>query len=174
MTEDICGEIKDDGEKCTFSPKHPDGKCGFHTDQTEDSKTSKLQEHSEIIELMGKEINRGATVSEALAEVEEKTGVLLPRGTHDNWMNKGKTGDEDSIYTKYRSTITRARTIDKRQDRGNLKETCKENGDTRTWLKIHELQYGDLYDGEGSTDDAGAPFAIPEELIEEWQQPHSR
>jgi len=170
MSEEICGHTKNNGEECTFSPKYPDGKCGHHTEQTEPNKTSKLQQNPEIIDLMREEINRGATVAEALAEVEEKTGIILPRGTHDTWMNKGKTAKEDSTYAKYRSTIRRARTRDKRQDRGDLKKTCKENNDTRTWLKIHELQYGDLYDGEGGTEDAGAPFAIPEELVEEWQQ----
>lgn len=35
--DDICGEQKNDGSECTYEPKHPDGKCGHHSEHTEDS-----------------------------------------------------------------------------------------------------------------------------------------
>lgn len=36
MTEDdICGEEKNDGEPCDYTPKYDDGKCGIHTTCTD-------------------------------------------------------------------------------------------------------------------------------------------
>jgi len=35
MTEDTCGEIKNDGEPCEYTPKCEDGKCGIHTEETD-------------------------------------------------------------------------------------------------------------------------------------------
>ncbi|UIP00346.1 DNA-packaging protein [Halobaculum sp. CBA1158] len=36
MTEDEeCGALKNDGERCEYTPKYPDGRCGIHTDETD-------------------------------------------------------------------------------------------------------------------------------------------
>lgn len=171
MTEDICGySDTESGDPCQNHPSESDGLCWMHSENDSNKNQGKLHKNAEIPDLMAEEINRGATISEALAEVEGKTGIMLPRSTHDNWMSKGKTSDKDSIYSEYRSKVRRARTIGKRTDRETLKQICRENDDTRTWWKIHKEQYGDLYDGESDPDTGGAPFAIPEELVEEWQQ----
>jgi len=37
MTEDICGETKNDGEPCEYTPKYSDGKCGIHTEETDEN-----------------------------------------------------------------------------------------------------------------------------------------
>lgn len=36
MSDDTeqCGEIKNDGEPCVFTPKYEDGKCGIHSDKS--------------------------------------------------------------------------------------------------------------------------------------------
>jgi len=174
MSDDICGHTKNDGEKCTFSPKHSDGKCGHHTD-TDESKPqgapSKLKENTEVIDLIGNEIERGATISEALSEVEQKTGVYIARGTHDGWMAKGKREGTADVYAKYRSEVKRARNIAARSDRRNLVNKCRETDDTRTWWKVHQQQYGDLYAGDTEETEESEPiFAVPEELADEWQQ----
>lgn len=173
MSDDICGEIKNDGEKCTFAPKHSDGKCGHHTDTVDHSRDrqSKLEKNPEIVDLMFEEMNRGATINEALSEVEEKTGIYISRGAHDQWFSKGQEDDADELYKKYRSKVRRARTLGKRTDRKDLKEMCKENDDTRTWWEIHKEQYGDLYDGDEMVAEDSENMVrqrIPEDFLERW------
>lgn len=172
MVEEQCGYVKNDGDACTFAPKYPDGRCGHHTDHETGStgRTSRLNENPEVITLMAGEIRQGATISEALAEVEEKTGVFIAQSTHGNWMQRGKSDADDSIYKEYRKEVMRARKNAARSERRQLKQECLENGDTRTFHKLHKEQYGDLYDGDVNEDSVTAPFAIPEDLMEEWQQ----
>lgn len=175
MTEDdLCEHPKNDGEACTFSAKYEDGKCGHHTDVEEKATTgkqSKLEKNPELIDLIDDEMARGATISEALAEAEEKTGVILPRSTHDNWMQKGRQEDAKAVYAEYRSMVRRSRERGKKTDRNSIKQAAREKGDVRTWLEVHKMQFGDLYNEDDSTEDKTVPFAIPEELINEWQ-PH--
>lgn len=168
---DKCGHPTNDGGQCSFNANYPDGKCGHHTTHTEQNggKTSKLAENEQVIELVGEEIQRGATIPEALSEVEEKTGVFIARGTHDSWMAKGKQEDGKEIYTKYRSEVRRARNIAARADRTELKRECQEKGDTRTWWKVHQQQYGDLYESDSEADeDRGVRQEIPEDLVSKW------
>jgi len=172
MTEE-CGAQTSNGGTCSFKEKYPDGRCGHHTDHTDTStgKQSTLEQHPEIVDLMAQEIQQEATISEALAEVEEKTGLVIPRSTHDNWIAKGKQAGEDGLYKEYRSQVTRARKLAVRSDRGDIKNRAKEQGDIRTLYKFHMEQYGDLYEGDTSVEQgSGAPFAVPEELLNEWQQ----
>lgn len=175
--DDICGHITNNDEPCQFTPKYKDGKCGHHTSvDTGDSSTSskgrgrpsKLNE--QVVRLMADEIERGATIDEALAEVAEKTGTHISRSAHDNWMAEGKQPDSDGIKADYRSEVKRARRRGKRTDRETIKQKCIEKGDTRTWLEIHKMQYGDMYHEEAEGDERSVPFAVPEELIDEWQQ----
>jgi len=173
MTEDdICGYVKNDGEECTFSPKYSDGRCGHHTDVDGGSSgpTSRLEENPEVIELMAEEIRQGATVLEALAEVEEKTGVYISESTHRNWMQRGKSDTKQTLYKDYRTGVMRARNNAAKSERRKLMQECIENGDTRTLHKIHKEMYGDLYDNDTSGETVAAPFAIPEDLMKEWQQ----
>lgn len=169
---DECGHIKNDGEPCTFPGKYPDGKCGHHTEHTETNtgRPNKLKQNKELINLIGDEIEQGATIPEALAEVEQKTGVTIARSTHGKWMSKGKREESDEIYKKYRTEVRRARTKAARNDRKLLTQTCREQGDTRTWYKVHKEQYGDLYaeDMLGG-EDATPVFNVPEDIVEEWQ-----
>jgi len=172
MVEEQCGYVKNDGEPCSFSPKYSDGRCGHHTDVDGGSSgpTSRLEDNPEVAELMAEEVRQGATVLEALAEVEEKTGVYITESTHRNWMQRGKSDTEQTIYKDYRTGVMRARKTAARSERRQLKQQCIDNGDTRTLHKIHKEMYGDLYDGEMDGDSAAPPFAIPEDLMKEWQQ----
>lgn len=173
MTEDdICGHIKNDGKQCQFSPSYPDGKCGHHTEHndTTQGRPNKLKENQEVINLIGDEIEQGATIAEALAEVEQKTGITIARSTHGKWMAKGKREESEDIYKKYRTEVRRARTKAARKDRNLLTQTCREQGDTRTWYKVHKEQYGDLYDDDMIDDDEATPvFNVPEDIVEEWR-----
>ena len=173
MSNEKCGATTQDGGTCSFNANYDDGRCGHHTDvkETSPGKKSKLENHPELIDLIEEEMNRGATISEALAEAEEKTGIILSRSTHDNWMQKGRQADAKAVYAEYRSMVRRSRERGKKTDRNSIKQAAQEKGDVRTWLEVHKMQFGDLYNEEDSTEDKTVPFAIPEELIDEWQ-PH--
>jgi len=51
MTDDICGEIKNDGDPCEYAPKYDDGKCGIHSDLNENDvgRPSDIPEHEDDI-----------------------------------------------------------------------------------------------------------------------------
>jgi hypothetical protein len=172
--KDTCGAPTNDGGTCSFAAKYPDGKCGHHTTSEEKAdskeKQSKLETNPELIDLIREEMTRGATIAEALAEVEQKTGLILPRSTHDTWMQKGRQEDGKDIYIKYRSMVNRARQRGKKTDRNSIKQTAQEKGDVRTWLEVHKMQFGKLYNDEETAETQEVPFAIPEELIDEWRQ----
>jgi len=110
-------------------------------------------------------------VLEALAEVDEKTGVFVAKSTHDNWMAKGKSANKQDIYKEYRRGVTRARKSGKRAERQSINRRAIEDGDLRLQWKIHMQKYGDEYaDDTEAVEVSDPPFAVPEELIEEWQQ----
>ena len=48
-TDEVCGEIKNDGEPCQYSPSYPDGKCGIHSDENEDDvgRPSEVAKHED-------------------------------------------------------------------------------------------------------------------------------
>lgn len=167
MTNDICGHPTQNGGKCQFTAKYEDGKCGHHTDVTEDgdNKKSLLERDESIAELIAGEVQNGATIGEACSEAN------VARSTHDNWMARGKESDSKEIYSEYRSKVRRARMTAAKNERRQLKVMCAEKGDTRTYWKIHQEQYGDLYAGEESESEQSEPiFAVPEELAAKWQQ----
>ena len=168
MTDDICGAETTKGTPC----QNPAGSCPWHgSDETPDTKKSKLERNPEILDLAIDEIMRGATVGEALAEVEEKTGVYVDKSTHRNWLAMGKDDTNAEIYKDYRTGLTHARKRGKRHDRNTIKQRAMDEGDLRLWWKIHMQQYGNEYETEEEDNsDMAPPFAIPESLIEQWQQ----
>jgi hypothetical protein len=149
---DECGADTADGGTCGFNGKYPDGRCGHHTDHTPDRKQSKLEANPEVVDLVIQEIEHGATVSEALAEVEEKTGVFIAQSTHGNWLSKGRDDSNPDIYAEYRKGVTRARKTGKRRDRDTIKRRAQEKDDVRLLWKIHKEQYGDEYDSDTELD----------------------
>lgn len=67
--DDVCGEIKNDGEPCDYTPKYDDGKCGIHTDETADQgRPSKFEDvKDDLLEAADGYIN--------LKQVANKGGV---------------------------------------------------------------------------------------------------
>ena len=164
-----CGHEKNDGEKCTFAGKYPDGKCGHHTEHDAADKSkgkeSILEKNPSTIDLIAGEVQNGSTIGEALAEAQ------IARGTHDRWMAKGKDEASKDCYQKYRSEVTRAREIAKKNNRKKIKRDAVDQGDLRLRWKIHMQQYGDAYESDESASEAlESPFAVPEDLIEQWQR----
>lgn len=45
MSDEQCGETKNDGEPCPYPPKHDDGKCGIHTEGNTQGRPSLLDEY---------------------------------------------------------------------------------------------------------------------------------
>jgi len=169
--DDTCGHDTTDDGTCEFTAKYPDGRCGHHTDTAENGHGGTLlEENPDIADLIAEEIGNDATVREALAEVEEKMGVIIAYSTHLNWMSRGKREDAADIFQDYRMGVRRARTLSCRTDRQELKQRCKEKGDTRTLHELHKEMYGDLYADDDDMGEESPPFAIPEELMDEWQQ----
>jgi DNA-binding protein H-NS len=162
MSDDICGAETTKGTPC----KRKSGSCPWHGDDA-DAETRKtlLEERPEIKEIIVGELQNNATVPEACSEA----GVS--KRQYYFWREKADETDKD-IFRNFRDETTRARRIASRNDRRDLKEKCKESGDTRTWYKLHHDQYGDTYGEEEreSRQTGGQPFGIPDELIEQWQQ----
>jgi IS30 family transposase len=167
MSSDTCNATTADGTPCENSACRSDGRCWIHT-QTDDTDTTGLKLNQEISGLIIEEIEHGSTVSEALAEVEQKTGVSISESTHHNWMQRGKDETSDDMYLEYRRGVTRARELSKRDERKSIKQQAIENNDIRLQWKIHMEQYGDEYADE-QTETKSPPFALPEDVIDKWQ-----
>jgi hypothetical protein len=48
---DECGATKNDGERCTYSPSYPDGRCGIHSEHndTDTGRPSEVAKHEDEI-----------------------------------------------------------------------------------------------------------------------------
>lgn len=83
MTDDTCNATLNNGEPCVYAAKYADGKCGIHTDKTEDGdpggRPSKLEEYEEDILQAARE---GLTY-EGIARVAG-VGVSTLRGWRDD------------------------------------------------------------------------------------------
>ncbi|UXF50264.1 hypothetical protein 7865G3C9_45 [Haloquadratum phage sp.] len=167
MSSDTCNATTADGTPCENSACRSDGRCWIHT-ETDDTDTTGLKLNQEISGLIIEEIEHGSTVSEALAEVEQKTGVSISESTHHNWMQRGKDETSDDMYLEYRRGVTRARELSKRDERKSIKQQAIENNDIRLQWRIHMEQYGDEYADE-QTETKSPPFALPEDVIDKWQ-----
>jgi hypothetical protein len=142
--------------------------CPWHgEDATAEPRKTLLEEQPEIKEIIVGELQAGATVPEACAEA----GVT--KDQYYDWNRRGKESDAKDVFSNFSNETTHARRIASKEDRRNLKSTCIENDDTRTWYKLHHDQYGDTY-GQEEEDDRETgervSLAVPEELKERWQQ----
>jgi hypothetical protein len=124
---------------------------------------AELEQHGEIVDLVAGELQNGATVPEACAEAGISTSA------YHNWRRKGEQrqsdgADDDDVFVEFLEETTRARRIGAKRDRERLKDLIADEGDTRTWYKLHHDQYGDSYDGEGGDGDAaeGIPLVVPD------------
>lgn len=125
---------------------------------------AELEQHTEIVDLVAGELQNGATVPEACAEAG-----ISARSYH-NWRRKGEQREsdgvdaDDDVFVQFLQETTRARRIGAKRDRERLKDLIADEGDTRTWYKLHHDQYGDSYEEEGGDGDAaeGIPLVVPE------------
>ncbi len=162
MTEK-CGAPTTKGTPC----QNDADSCPWHgEDATAEPRKTLLEEQPEIKEIIVGELQAGATVPEACAEA----GVT--KRQYYLWRDKADETD-NGLFSDFRDETTHARRIASKEDRRNLKSSCIENDDTRTWYKLHHDQYGDTYGQEEEADREtgdGVRLAVPEELKERWQQ----
>ena len=141
--KDICGAETTKGEPC----QNPADSCPWHgEDATAEPRKTLLEEQPEIKELIIGELQNGATVPEACAEAGVSTDQYY------DWNRRGKENDAKEVFSEFSKETTHARRIASKEDRRDLKGMCQENGDTRTWYKLHHDQYGDTY-GQESEDE---------------------
>jgi hypothetical protein len=157
---DKCGAETTQGHPC----QNPADSCPWHgPDATAEPRKTALEEQPEITHLVAGELQNESTVPEACAEAD------ISVNQYKDWYARGNNPDAKEIFTTFRTECRRARMVAAGSDREQVKNTAREQGDARTLWKAHMQQYGDIYAEEGVEDMGALPFAIPEELIEEWQ-----
>jgi len=155
-----CGAETTKGRPC----QNDADSCPWHGDDaTATPRKTLLEEEPHIADLVAGELQNESTVPEACAEA----GISVKQ--YNDWYARGKNDDAKEVFCEFRREARRARMVAAGSDRENVKGTAQEQGDARTLWKAHMQQYGDIYAEEGADETGGVPFAVPEELIEEWQ-----
>jgi len=169
--DDICGEEKNNGEECTYSPKYPDGKCGHHTkhdtgaDNPEGRPTKLTYERQEGIASMveeGRSINSAARVH----------NISVP--TIYNWLDRGeseyKEGNEN-IFAEFFQRITRAKGYGEEWYFNTVVEIAKEEGDHRFLASLMKQRYPDSW-GETDTgvDADTVTIEVSEDVAQTWPE----
>jgi len=165
--DDICGcEDTSSGEPCQWNTAEKGG-CPWHSDGKDpDTRKSTLEKHPDLIDRVADRLASGDTVAEACAEVQ-----LVSEATYYEWRKRGDE-ESDTVFAEFLEETTRARKGAGRQDRAQLQREIREQGDTRTWYKLHMKQYGDQYGGEemDMREEGGVRQDIPEDLVNEWYE----
>lgn len=166
MSDDICGcEDTTSGDPCQFTPGDS---CPWHnTDKpAQNGRETILEKDPSIIDLIAGCLQNGDTVPEACAEAG------ISEDSYYRWQRKGKQQDE-GIYADFRKEAARARRIAGKRDREELKRACRDSDDTRTWLKLHMNQYGDVY-GDEDTDMRDGTEIILHDSAESYREAVNR
>ncbi|QLH78684.1 hypothetical protein HZS55_15920 [Halosimplex rubrum] len=106
MTDDeICGETKNDGDPCEYTPKYDDGKCGIHTECTD---TDDGGRPSKFTDERARDAVEAAREGLSKAGCERAAGV--GDGTLSNWLEQNPTfEDEDGEVREFFRAFRRAR-----------------------------------------------------------------
>lgn len=165
--DDICGSTDThSGEPCQrdagWGRDADSGPCVDHVDDDRSTgNRTELEKDGSITDLVAGELQNGATVPEACAEAGISTSA------YHRYRDRGDPNtndDPDPVFREFWEETTRARRIGAKRDRERLKDLIAEEGDTRTWYKLHHDQYGDSYEEEGGDGDAaeGIPLVVPD------------
>lgn len=145
---DVCGERKNDGEKCTYSPSYPDGKCGHHTDEKDLSDRGRPSKLTHAIqESIAADIEKGRSMRSAARKQD-----LTPQ-TVMNWMQKGESHLEegkDNEYTEFFERITRAKGYGEEWYMQTIIDLAEENEDHRFLMSLMKQRYPESW-GETET-----------------------
>lgn len=146
---DICGEEKNDGDKCTFEPKYPDGKCGHHTEhdtgaERREGRPSKLSYERQEKICGAIEQGKSLTSAARMAGVNVTTVI--------NWADRGeaeKEAGKDNEYTEFYERLTRAKGNGEDFYFSLAMQLAKENEDHRFIASLMKQRYPDSW---GETD----------------------
>ncbi len=172
MTDDeICGETKTDGEKCTFDAKYKDGKCGHHTDHGEEQgRPSKLTKG--IVDKITRHIAEGKSDAEAFRKVS------LHPSTKGNWLQKVDPEDvdrtpefEDDPYGYFFRRYTHAKGLGEEWYTDNIMDLAVEQGDLRVLLSMMKQRYPDSWSETETGVDADTTIInVPDSVAEKWER----
>lgn len=165
-----CGELKNNGDPCTYGAKYPDGRCGHHTEHNDDrgrpSKLSKSRQES-----IAADLERGKSLNSAA----RKVGVT-PQTVY-NWIDRGESEYEEgneNEYADFFERITRARGQGEDHYFQTVWEIAKEEGDHRFLASLMKQRYPDSWaegdDGPGVDTGAGPVIKIPDSVAEDWER----
>lgn len=161
MTNEKCGAETTQGTPCQNDAES----CPWHgEDATAEPRKTLLEQEPEILHLVTGELQNESTVPEACAEAK------ISVDQYHRWYGRGKNDDAKDIFQDFRKKCRRARMIAAGSDREHVKNKAEEEGDTRTLWKAHMQQYGDIYAEEGADPTDAIGFAVPDELVNQWQQ----
>lgn len=104
--DEQCGEIKEsDGERCTYPSKHPDGRCGVHTECTDTDPGGRPSKFND---------DRAQDTIRAAREGKSEAGCARAAGVDENCIGRWKDSnptytDQDGVEREFREAFTRAR-----------------------------------------------------------------
>lgn len=146
MTDDECGEVKNDGEPCTFSASYPDGKCGHHTEhdtgaERREGRPSKLSYERQ--EQIAQDIEQGRSMSSAARKVGVTPETVI------NWVDRGRAEAEsgkENEYTEFFERLTRAKGEGEEFYFKTIVEMAQEEGDHRFLASLMKQRYPEAWD----------------------------
>lgn len=161
--EDICGHEKNDGEKCTFSPKHSDGKCGHHTDEKEygGGRPSKLDLSTQ--ESIAQAIEQGKSMNSAA-----RMAGVNPTTVY-GWIDRGESelkDGKDNEFTEFYKRLTRAKGQGEDFYFSLALQLAKENEDHRFIASLMKQRYPDSWaekDDAPGVDTESIVINVPDE-----------
>lgn len=175
--DDICGAEKTNGEVCTFSPKHPDGKCGHHTDTGENAEQGRPTKLSkQKVDQITANIAEGKSDASAfrLADLDPKTKY--------NWLDKVDPEDapedpefETHPYAYFFRRYTHARGLGEDYYFKTVVEMAKEEGDHRFLAGLMKQRYPDSWgETETGVDAETTVINVPDSVAQEWERKPQR
>lgn len=173
MSDDVCGEIKNDGEECTFPGKYPDGKCGHHTESEENEpqgRPSKISKQK--VDQITANIAEGKSDASAfrLADLDPKTKY--------NWLDKVDPESvpdnpefETNPYGYFFRRYTHARGLGEDYYFNTIVELAEEQGDHRFLAGLMKQRYPDSWgDTETGVDADTVKLEVSERVRSTWPQ----
>jgi transposase-like protein len=164
---DLCGhEDTSSGEPCKWNEAEK-GPCPWHSEEADEDAGmggTLLEQDPSVIDIIEAQLQNGDTVAKACA------GDISEDQYYD-WRRKGrkhKNENKDTIFANFFNATRRARKEAGQMDNDRLRAECRENGDTRTWYKLHIKQYGDMY-GDKDTDMRDGTQVILHESAESYE-----
>jgi hypothetical protein len=138
-----CNAETNDGNKCGFSAKYPDGRCGHHTEHTQayEDRDSKLTKQRQ--EDIAQAIERGKSLNAAA-----RMAGVTPQTVY-NWLDKGEDEDE-GIYKECFERIACAKGHGEDFYFELALDLARENGDHRFIASLMKQRYPESW-GESET-----------------------